>query len=435
MISYRSLIFVGFIYQYNDTRLFQNQTMIEFDLSNQTVYMKHMNDPKQGPGRYDDPVLRFDDSSVRTAIRLDAFLGCHQKYENENQLKGFYYNDDLETFFVFVNHFYLQITEDLVKRGFKDIFVGDYMKNAKPLEFESYEVAKSVLFDDLLARWVRIGGKAETQLILYDQAFTLSGNTSELMIKSRALEPGIQQCQLQTLVVKNKVFCFGEKYYSMMNEEALRMYEIRLMFAKTSVYNASQRMKFIFNYEENKVIFMTHTNFYVLHYSWFTFDQYDQTLTLNPTEELVERKNCLFVQCEEPTSTTTIPVPSSTPKPENNSFAWIKTCLIIVAVLLTLLIVSVFLFLQFSKNKDRYSSKESRDPEPELIKIDAFGEDKNEDKVDGKDDKIQTESESFSDKDKSKSRRSEKEKQDSKRNEMEEELVQIPNLNRMEPAN
>lgn len=96
----------------------------------------------------------FPVSSESMAIPLDSFLDCPQKHDNISQVKGIYYDDELQTFFIFIKHYYLQIGEDLVKKGFRDIFVGDYINQAKALEFESYEVAKSVLFDDLVTKWV-----------------------------------------------------------------------------------------------------------------------------------------------------------------------------------------------------------------------------------------------------------------------------------------
>lgn len=400
--------------------------MIEFDLSTQTAHIKFLDRTKTIED--EDPLFMFDDNTLEMTIQMEALLDCPRPHKYYADLKGFYYDRQLRTFFIFIMHYYLQIGEDLVKNDFRLFGDGEYMKHAKSFEFESYEVAKSVLFDDSSEHWVRIAGKNETQLILYDQSFALSANSGGLVIKKRALNPAINRCQFQTLIVKNRVFCFERKYYYMINE-TLKMYAIQSMFSKTSIYYGfDDVMMFVFNYLEDKVIFMTYAKFYVIDYNSIVFDELYLTLKLEPSDELVARENCFFVECEEPTSVTNassiLPVPE---KKAHGFFDWLKSSyqFLIVGVVLLALVIAFFL-LQNHRNKEL--GQDSRDPE--LIKMSSFGEDKNLDKLD---DRVEDKGKSDSDKSKSSS------KSNSKRNGMEEELVhelvQIPNLNRIEPIN
>ena len=166
-------LLLGFYYRFRESRLNHNQSIIEFDLKNRYVYVKLISEQ--------------DDSSdpMRRGKRLDDFLGCNRKYDNHSQVKGIYYNEELNTFFIFIDRFYLQIGEDLVKKNFRNVFVGDYMSQARSLEFESYKVSRQVLFEDAATKWVRIADKNETQLFLFDQWFRITASSSGLTFKKQ----------------------------------------------------------------------------------------------------------------------------------------------------------------------------------------------------------------------------------------------------------
>lgn len=404
--------------------------MIEFDLSEQSYHIKLISYRKLGES---DEMFRFltANESEEIILPMTNLLDCPRPHVTLDEVKGIYHDTQLKSFFIFINHYYLQIREDLVENGFKLFGRGDLMQYAKMFEFERYEDAKSVLYDSWTKNWVRSAGMNETQLILFGQTFFLSAKNDGLVIVKRAPNPAILKCHYQTLILKGRVFCFENEYYYLINE-TFRLFQIRLMFAKTAInYTNIQRVQFVFNYMDDKFVLMTLSNLYVIDYSWVNFDESELSLNIEPNEDLVERKNCFFQPCEEPTSSATTEITPisrlTVPTEKKNEFVqWLKSSyqfVIVAAVLLALVIA--FLLLQSARNKEHDRDTNS----PSLIKMSNLEEDKNDGKPD---DRGGEKSASNSDKSRSDS------KTDGKRNEMDEEyvqeLVQIPDLNRIEPA-
>ena len=249
---------------------------------------------------------RFD------AIPLDEFFSCHRNPIADREIKGVWYDKKSKTFYLFINRFFRKIQSDLVADNFK--------LPPNPT-FESLKFNGSLYpeFEIINSRYVKTVGDTSYLATSVDFVFELSAES--LADKLLPIENGslIDRCPKQSLVVEGEVFCFGETdYYHLIDLENLRnvskinadvgrknkvVHRISEIFQGTNIqYEKNQRLKFIFNYQKNQVVFATATNLFLFNYEKFMISAETKRLSTKYTaQDSVEVKiNCLLDPYSQP---------------------------------------------------------------------------------------------------------------------------------------
>lgn len=187
----------------------------------------------------------------------------------------------------------MKIEHDLVLNGF---YFEDqlFSTNAFDLKFENEKIYKKIKFENLNRKWVKTI-QNKVYLVPSDQdRFELSTNKNKLIIKQvNELNYDIINCLKQTLEIENEhLFCFNESIY--FYESSSKFFPIQNIFKNSSIeWLSNQKLKFIFNYKEEKVIFMTLTDIFVFEYSNFKVNS-NQELIYESDENVTQIKNKLF---------------------------------------------------------------------------------------------------------------------------------------------
>ena len=255
------------------------------------------------------PIDPNDYVKRRLDLKLDyqEIFSCHKPFHSERELKGIYYDLKAKVFFVFVRRFYLKIEDDLVYQGFY-IDPLRYRK-AKSIHFESEQLYQSVGFEIINRKWVK-AFQTSTLFIPSNHTFEVGvDENSDLKLRMIEHNQHLRQCLDQTLVVEQKhVYCFKDEryffWYDFGNydyDENGRNYPIESIFQDTAVkWPAGQRLLFIFNYQADRVVFMTRTHLFVFRYSSFRQEENERIAFVahpddDPDKPYYDNDNCLVV--------------------------------------------------------------------------------------------------------------------------------------------
>lgn len=239
------------------------------------------------------------------------FQSCHVPYDDYSQLKGIYFSND--TFYIFISRFYLRIETDLVQTGFN--LTNDlYNENSLNLRFENNDIYKTIKYENLNRRWVKTFG-AESYFVTSDvDHFKLIATKTELVIeKTNINDETIKKCIKQTFyIVETKDnYCFEETEFT--HQMSNKKFLIKDIFKLNGSieWTENQKLKFIFNYKEDKVVFLTATDLFVFTYQNFKVNSNKELTYLNDKNETIfTTLNCLFGRCKpEPSS-----IDQTTPK-------------------------------------------------------------------------------------------------------------------------
>lgn len=262
---------------------------------------------------------------VDLTLNYEELFSCHTPFSSERELKGIYYDQATKVFFVFVKRFYLKFEEDLIYHGFY-IDPRRYRK-AKNIHFESEKLYRSVEFEIINRKWVK-AFELNSYLIPNSQTFEIgTDENSDLKLKEVKHNSLLRLCLDQTLVVEKKhVYCFKNELYfywydfgNFDYDREGRNYTIESIFEGSVVkWTAGQRLLFIFNYQVDRVVFMTRTHLFVFRYSSFRREE-NQRITFiahpedDPAMPYYLNENCFVVKCTGPVTikTTMFTVPTT----------------------------------------------------------------------------------------------------------------------------
>lgn len=238
--------------------------------------------------------------SIDVPVPLVDLLYCHRPLTNFEQVKGIFYYDERQSFYLFVDHFYVKIHEDLVKSSFfVDHKLKTYDENELDLEF-GQEDRKSVEFENAaFLRFVK-AEKNNVYLTTPNQVFRLSVAATERIQLWRVEKPLLSTCLRQTLEVNGVLFCFRPTTYYRLSEsnEKPEIFQIKDLFATAPFrhFDTDERLEFIFNYDDDRVVFMTRKNYLLLYYNFFSVNE-NNTLIFDyrAQQKLITiKKNCLL---------------------------------------------------------------------------------------------------------------------------------------------
>ena len=212
----------------------------------------------------------------------------------------------------------MKIEEDLISSKFNlnDDF---YETNAFNFEFENDQLYARIKFAED-TKWIKNIKRKAYLLTNVKSYFELINLDEDFMIKeldNSSANYGLihhlaLQCKGQSLAIKNDVFCFTEDvYYHMGGLGELSFFKseqhsIESIFKNSSINWNNNKLKFIFNYKDNNVVFMTLTYLFIFEIEDFKIkDEIDKSIVYRFNDQIIKLRNCFFLKCESSTESST----------------------------------------------------------------------------------------------------------------------------------
>lgn len=142
---------------------------------------------------------------------------------------------------------------------------------------------------------------------VHQNQFKLSVDENQnLLIKQENAPKNQIECLKQTLILEDNFYCLSEKFYF---DDDQHVYSIHKIFKDSPVeWDKDQKLKYIFNYDLDQLIFLTETHLFKFKYKNFGIDKsYSQEIIFRncPGFYPTKTKSCLLVKCKYPITTTT----------------------------------------------------------------------------------------------------------------------------------
>ena len=236
-------------------------------------------------------------------MTLEDFLGCIRKLDSFDQVKGIFFHD--HTVYLVLRQYYVMFEASLIDDRFEGVDENALYKNRSIYRISDYELDK-IRFDES-RRWVKtIGGEVHLSfnvVDIYNAVF--SGKFVSLQ---RSAKIDRLECDKQTLEVAGDVFCFEEKQYYKMERinqvfaktNNSKSYPISELFSRVKYFiYEEQNLLFIFNYVENKFIFMTDRYFFTIEHNQVRqIGDGKLVIYCDHVDALDFQENCLLEKCK-----------------------------------------------------------------------------------------------------------------------------------------
>ena len=353
----------GTFYKYtNDERFLNNASLFEYELAKRTAYFKRVNTPASS----DEMLTDFRNKDNQIEFKLFDLFSCRNAFTDPSQVKGIFFDRTSNTFYIFIKHFYVPMNVNLVDQEFR-INESDY-QNARNLQFESDEILESIVYEETQTKWIKNFDEKEQRLFLFDQVFSLTAVDNTLRLKKLDSSPKhelIRKCYNQILEVQKYLFCFNGPFYYLHGdldkqiEVKDQYYAISEMFKGAGISYKGESMKFIFNYADEQVVFVTESNFYVVAYKWIVLNK-DLTLSIVSGNKLRSGSNCLFTKCVNKTIDDKL-------VSETTSSIYIYPFVIVGVLLIVLIVVFNLIKIYGKKNDEQVDELKTSAPTAELV--------------------------------------------------------------------
>ena len=223
-------------------------------------------------------------------VTWDHLLSCHTWDSNEMPVdaRGVYYDRASKAFFVFIKRFYLRYERDLVMDGFylrryemDDLYLRkeQYFEQAEDIKFEAD--VSNVKWDLGPRMYVKNFAERSYLTPAYLNFAIATGKSGKLTFKR--LEDGavvelatIRFCFRQTFELDRHVFCFDEEAYRLIHKPDVTLEPRKISRTKIArIFDTAPfewkdwPIKFIFNYKENLIVFMSFKFLFVFSYKNF----------------------------------------------------------------------------------------------------------------------------------------------------------------------
>lgn len=228
----------------------------------------------------------------RVTVPLVEFFSCYQPLTNFKQLKGIVYNESADTYYIFINHFYLILNGNLTEERF-DINQTHY--NAKEFRFKEIEL-KEVTFENSPNKLIKFDVD-KVYVTMLNGLFELSTEDDEVILKAVPVSSSKQHyldCKTQLLKIDDHVYCFGKNKYQLIAEykfdrvmkKESKPFDIKELFSNTGViYEGSQILELIYKYKNNQVVLMTQSNLFIVDYDSLTVNEANSKLSINHSKK------------------------------------------------------------------------------------------------------------------------------------------------------
>ena len=261
----------------------------------------------------------------QVTIRLEELLGCRVPIKHQREIKGVFYFSFVTQpkFYVFINSFYLTISDDLVETGFNLNDSSVYAKARYP-QFDDHKGMQQIEFvEKLTFKYIKTL-KDRTLLSYFSvTSFDLNlemraENDSQLTAKHERPRL-VQRCVQNTLQIDQSIYCLNAKNYAFLaklehfeddayvrkhlnsSEFEMNWKSIASIFQASKIeYDETQVLQLVFNYKDNMFVLMTSTDLFAINYDLLYVDNEHnikvKTKTALPSKHRHFRKrNCLFV--------------------------------------------------------------------------------------------------------------------------------------------
>ena len=245
----------------------------------------------------------------------------------EGRLKGIFYSDKL--FFLFINHYYLKIEEDLVESKFN--LQRGHLKGGKSLPTSDVDYG----FENNDFKYVKTIRGGALLVLQAGEMYELSVAKKELVVRPMAGQKyrgtDFPKCLDQTLSVTNIFFCFNETSYQVMlaeekGQEKGESHEIAGLFANMQLYPANEKLQYTFDYGQDEFVLMTLTAMYLVKYKAVRVDLKSYKLLIDDRKFVRKIEgNGLFEGPTDVSPTTTSRVTGSNAKTSPNKPTTAKT--------------------------------------------------------------------------------------------------------------
>lgn len=268
--------------------------LIELD-DNQNIYLNRLK-------------LEISDSYLKILIdkkinfRLDQFFDCHQPFVSSKQVKGIYYSNQNDLFYIIIDRFYIRTDDDLIDKKFR--IDPQLYEDALDLKFELNQT-ENLEFEKLSSKWVKILGN-EVYLVTFNKVFILNASNLKnglIETENEKINKLLLNCTGQTLKIKTFIFCFNQKKYHLLNDidnqaelnEKIEYYDIDEIFIRTNLKYDNQALHFIFNYRNDTMfVLMTRTHLFMIDYSLVNVENSKINLIDGPINKMYSLDNLLF---------------------------------------------------------------------------------------------------------------------------------------------
>lgn len=238
-------------------------------------------------------------------IDFDELFNCHTPIKNNqnNQLKGIYYDKNKEKFYLIIKRFYLVVNSEYFLNGWSRSKLNDefYLKNSIDLDFGQDIYLTGSYFNENNQNWIKTLG-TDRVLFTMDNMNFYDLKTDQNKLKFEWTNLKLTNCSDQILLIEDHLFCFMQtQYYHMYKQNEMSNYapnhsnnSISLIFKNSSIdYEDTEIVKFIFNYK-NGFVLMTLKNQYLFDYNKFKIIDNQIVSLYKSKDEYVKIENCIF---------------------------------------------------------------------------------------------------------------------------------------------
>lgn len=272
---------------FNDLKVSSNNLigdLIEIDV-NQQLHLTEMLITKNILKKHDNIQITFDE-----------FFNCKLPIKRIEQIKGIIFNG--ETFYVFINNFYLPLNDkQLIKKNFL-INQNDYEK-AIDLKINYDYSNNEAISDKFKSNWLK-SMKDQAYLVLTKEVFSVkfpSNPKDQLDFTKNSNLDQLRTCDHNILSIGKHLFCFEkETYYLLSNLELFKdsspvHKQISIIFEP--FLKLDEEVKFIFNYKEDSFILMVTKKYFIIKYDQIELDS-EFNIKFKKGTSLTINENCLF---------------------------------------------------------------------------------------------------------------------------------------------
>ena len=272
-----------------------NRTLFWLDLSNDFHVYTLASGPKE--------TVRI---SIVEKFSAAEWFGCPvaELAKLEPALKGIFYSDQM--FFLFINHNYLKIGEDLVKSMFE--LRKEHLRDFVGLQTRDVDYG----FENKVSKFVKTIRGSALLVLPAGQIYELSVKQNQLAFQP-VNEKGLSSfvypnCLGQTLSITNIFFCFNETHYHALHdpEEDKRkvIHEIAGLFANMGVYTKGEKLQYTFDYQQDEFVLMTRTALYLIKYRAVRVELTSYKMFIENRESVRKTENRLFELAKDVSVTT-----------------------------------------------------------------------------------------------------------------------------------
>ena len=294
--------FVYYEYE-NDKSLLNNKSVFEIDSLDSFHF--HVYQISYIQNKSEGSWLHFK-RDLHQEIDFEQFFLCYKRFNSPEQVKGIFYHK--KTFFIFINHYYIKVNDNLFDTQFK--MLDGYFKAQNFIKFNT-----RVRYENYESKYIKTL-KNNVKLVLFDQVFDMKFNkNNDITVNLIEQQEELIECLKNVLSITNYLFCFEEENYYAISDFSNRNTYLKrikhpiadLFYGLNLNFKKDEQVLFIFNYEyksRDAIIMMTLNHLYILDYKQARVDLNKLKIVIDPQVFKIEKIVHYFFQGAGPIKTT-----------------------------------------------------------------------------------------------------------------------------------